>query len=38
MTMPPNKPDAVNPAMPFLFHVYGHWRGASDVERWDEYE
>ncbi len=34
MTMPPNKPDAVNPAMALRFAIEDQWRLVTDLERW----
>ncbi len=34
MTRPvPNPAHELDAAMTFLFHIYAHWRRASDVER-----
>jgi hypothetical protein len=33
MTTPPNKPDAVNPAIASQLHSEHHWRGVTDPER-----
>ncbi len=30
---PPNKPDAVNPAMALRFAIGGQWRRVTDLER-----
>jgi hypothetical protein len=34
MNTPPNKPDAVNPAMALRFAVEDQWRRVTDLERW----
>jgi len=31
--LPPNKPDAVNPAMTLRFAIDGQWRRVSDLRR-----
>ena len=31
--MPPNKPDAVNPAMALLLAIEDRWRRVTDLER-----
>ena len=34
MTMLPNQPDAVNPAIVLWFAIDGQWRRVTDLERW----